>query len=363
MCSMNQYIDRPSQSFMVACENTRFDIIEWYLPRIKCTIELSLAVLKLCKRSDEHTDVILFLLYHGADVHYVYDSPLRAASAAGHLKTVQCLIKCGATIDAENNYALRWASMYGHDSIVSYLLKHGADARVMNDCALRWACQNGHVKVTEILLSHGASTSVYTFQAACAGGHLDVVKCLVANGTDIEIDFDECLGLRWASANGHFEVVKYLVNNNMPIHHYALECAVTSGNINIVKWLIERGADVNGNYALRWASSNDQHLDIVKCLVDHGADIHEDNDIALQYACECLNSETAKYLIGCGANVAVGGSFAIHCKKVLDFETKINERRRSEAQRKIYFWMIEKLYKPKTESCTSLLLKKYNELK
>ena len=43
---------------------------------------------------------------------------------------------------------------------------------------------------------------------AAKNGHLDVVRYLVERGADVHADDDEAM--RWASRNGHLEVVKYL---------------------------------------------------------------------------------------------------------------------------------------------------------
>ena len=55
-------------------------------------------------------------------------------------------------------------------------------------------------------------------------------------------------------------------------------------------------------------------------------------------------------------------AFTVALSKRDEFPGEDTKETNRGSTEKIYFWMIEKLYKPKTESCTSLLTKKYNEL-
>ena len=89
---------------------------------------------------------------------------------------------------------------------------------------------------------------------------------------------------------GHLDVVKYLVKQGANINacydgNYALCIASEYGYFDIVKYLVEQGADVHadGDGALRWASRKG-YFDIVKYLVEHGANIHAWFDYAICWA-------------------------------------------------------------------------------
>jgi ankyrin repeat protein len=49
------------------------------------------------------------------------------------------------------------------------------------------------------------------------------------------------------------------------------------------------------NYALRYSAENG-HLDIVKYLIEHGADKHADDDHAFRYSEKNGHEDVAKYL-------------------------------------------------------------------
>lgn len=87
--------------------------------------------------------------------------------------------------------------------------------------------------------------------------------------------------LRYATKSGHFEVVKYLVNQGADVRaidDHALRLAAENGQLGIVKYLVELedGAHVSvyasDGLALRWAAHNGK-LSVVKYLVDQGVDL------------------------------------------------------------------------------------------
>ena len=121
-----------------------------------------------------------------------------------------------------------------------------------------FSIKNNNLGLLQYLIENNFITNDEALIYASSNGHLDVVKYLVDHGANVNADDDEAL--IWASKNGHLDVVEYLVDN---------------------------GANVNAedDYALRLASENG-HTDIVKYLVDHGANIHTRDDEALRWASE-----------------------------------------------------------------------------
>lgn len=106
-----------------------------------------------------------------------------------------------------------------------------------------------------------------------------------------------------ASENGDINMVKRLIQIGATSYDIALKEASLFGHLEIVKYLIEKGANIqaNNNLALRMAVMN-KHLDIVKYLIENGADIHINNEYILRKATELNHLEMIKYLIENGAN-------------------------------------------------------------
>lgn len=98
-----------------------------------------------------------------------------------------------------------------------------------------------------------------------------------------------------------------------PLHLYLTS---KHKNIEIIKYLIEFGADVNilnedGDTPLHYASM-EGHLEIVKYLIESGADVNildKERDTPLHYASDNGNLDTVKYLIQHGAKINIQNEY------------------------------------------------------
>ena len=114
-----------------------------------------------------------------------------------------------------------------------------------------------------------------------------------------------------AAWHGHLDIVKYLLDRGADIDaayeagNTALIAAAWHGHVDVVTYLISEGADIavrnrGGEDALVWAAEHG-HLEIVKHLLDAGAD---SVDTAFVFACENGHVEIAALLIRRGASLA-----------------------------------------------------------
>ena len=109
-----------------------------------------------------------------------------------------------------------------------------------------------------------------------------------------------------ASEKGEYNLVKYVLERT-GFHDYdlALELASRNGHLNIMKLLLEKGADMHtsDDYPLISASENG-HINVVQHLVENGADIHALDDEALKLASKNGHIKVVQYLVENGADIS-----------------------------------------------------------
>jgi hypothetical protein len=166
----------------------------------------------------EKEEAIKYLVSHGSNATLA----IRWASGYGSLDLVKFLVEHGANIRISNDFPLRMAGKYGRFDVVKYLIEHGADIHARNDEILKYAARYGNIELIKFLLDQGSninrinkfnltplSTSIYH-------DRLDTAKYLLDRGANID-------------AGGGVAIYE----------------AAKSGNLNAVKFLIEKGANPN----------------------------------------------------------------------------------------------------------------------
>ena len=130
------------------------------------------------------------------------------ASKDGCLEDVKKLILEKADVHAENDWALRTAAWNGHVDVVQYLLTR--EETHEKDIALQCAIENHHLPVVECLLKAGANIRDGALHFAAFEGDVKMVTFLVEAGADIRAN--DHGALRSAALGSHFQVIEYLLN-------------------------------------------------------------------------------------------------------------------------------------------------------
>lgn len=268
-------------------------------------------------------------------------APLYRAAKQGHLDMVKLLLERNPELlnfkmndEVFDFTVLSYAAKADKKDIVEYLLQQGANASIPDGnrtLPLHWAAYNGNLDMVKLLLDSKPKTlnslgnqGSTALMLSARNSKMDVLKYLLDKNANVNIR-DELgyLPLHWATQNGHLDTVKLLIDNDLcdvnstgsPAGATALGIAAMEGKLDIAKYLIEKGADLNipcnaGYLPLHWAASEGR-LDFLKFLIDNNhyeIDLkNRRNATALRVACEKGRTEIVEYLLDKGANAWIAG--------------------------------------------------------
>lgn len=240
-----------------------------------------------------------------------------AAYEADILK-VRSLLKAGVSPDAmseDNTTPLQIATMVKDGApIVRAMIEAGADVNKANDAGITplfFACLKPDIDtgIPQMLIKAGAKFNARTEKgetplmiAACTGKE-KAVRALLAAGADINVICEE-KGL------AHIGCIQ--VDSSFDAPYDALKIAYCKKFDNIVKLLIEAGADANAKYS--GTPMVFKYLDnpaMLRVFLKHGYRLENKDakgNTALIQTVGIPNWESAEILIRAGANVNVGDS-------------------------------------------------------
>jgi len=229
-----------------------------------------------------------------------------------NLQAAESLVKNGADLNIKEKYyngetAIFMATRFCYEPIVRMLIERGADVNVKNN--------SGETPLSVALVS-GKINKLY----------LRIAMLLIENGADSK-ERDHYLSM--AAANNHGEIVRLLIERGADVNavnfgESILCSALKMGHLDVARILIEKGAHVNmktkeGETPLLIASAKGSigdakklpYIDIVQLLLEKGANINArgNNGVtALSMALGNGHLDIARLLIDKGADLNVGGA-------------------------------------------------------
>jgi ankyrin repeat protein len=238
-------------------------------------------------------DIVEILLQKGVNINTGSEdetTPLIFAAKEKNEAMVRFLVGKGADVniaDAKGNTPLRYAVCDSRLNVAEFLIGKGGNinARDQNEKPiLAWAANCGNTKAVRMLFKKGAAVNETGYKREPAW------MWAVERGSNIE------------TLKFFFEIDKNIdVNTRIAANTTALMIAARNGRTDAVRFLIERGADLNvrqvlfDNTALMFAVLGN-YKDIVALLVNKGADLSIKNNSGMT-ALDLAESTHSKEII------------------------------------------------------------------
>jgi ankyrin repeat protein len=247
-----------------------------------------------------HAEIVAALLAAGADANAATSSgatPLMIAAAAGDTRTMTSLVENGADINAKDSAkgetALMFAAGFNRPEAVKLLLARGADhkstTKVVDLFALtapeeeqmnrqRGGNQPARVDVAgatrgyrynELISSQGGMAALHF---AARQGFADVVKVLVEGGADLNQrnTGDQTSPLLIAIINGHFDLAKWMLEKGADTRAEAFNGVTPLFAVLNIQWAPKSLYPSPKAYQQQTTT----YLDLMQLLIDKGADVN-----------------------------------------------------------------------------------------
>ncbi|RDW64353.1 uncharacterized protein DSM5745_09764 [Aspergillus mulundensis] len=250
-----------------------------------------------------------------------YGSALQSAAVCGSITIATDLLNAGSHIDSQNGTygtPLIAACRRSHFHLVKLFLERGASVNIqagVYGTALQAAARSGNCNIARLLLQQGADPNLVAgtygtpLQAAARDGFDEMIALLLESGADPSTkggSFETAV--QAASAAGSVRSVQLLVEQGSIIGN-ALQVACRAGHINVVKFLLQHGADImteNRGYGTAiQAAAASGNVSLVKFLLStkEGCPYRRDDLLAaLRLAAATGDEDWARSLLGRGVS-------------------------------------------------------------
>ena len=212
-------------------------------------------------------------------------SSIHDAAAEGDLDAVKKILEQDPTqVNQDDQYEWRpifHAGLRRHYDVVKYLIDCGADLAAHDGYAMHYAGEVPNNKeVVSLLIAYGgldahtkpSSEIARQFIYAVFLANADRVNAMLRDNSEL-VEERYARGdtaLHHATRNGDFEIVKQLVNAGADVNaiadqgHFPLYCAAGHGHVETTQYLVENGADLqtrlsDGKTVIEWLKQYADH--------------------------------------------------------------------------------------------------------
>ena len=286
------------------------------------------------KESDsEKIEIAKLLISNGVDVNRIIsgDTALHIAAQNGNEEMAKLLIRSGSNINESNKGSqtpIHKAAFEGRDKIVNLLIQNGANVNTVIQSSGSFngmtpadlALKNNKIKTVALLRRYGGVTEKeliilktkkqktklqnQLLIEAIKNRDINTVKSRINEGEDVNsVDKNGMLPLQIATVFGHFQIVEFLIEKGADVNgtdvklgQTALYMAAFSNRKNIAEKLINAGANVDakiprGDTPLHAAIMAGNH-DLVEFLISKGANVDAKIMFGVAKGCTPLDMAT-----------------------------------------------------------------------
>jgi ankyrin repeat protein len=231
-------------------------------------------------------------------------TPLHYAAANGSVEALRTLLTAGAQVNAQNDFGatpLMWAIT--EPQKVRLLVAAGADVNAkskMGRPALYLAAANdGSSTTVRLLLDHRAKVEAQTLVAAASANDLASIRLLIEKGAAVNEKDD--LGrtpLMHAAGNGNLKAVELLLSKGADVNAISADKAET----------VKNGPIALGNLTALMLAVPAGGPEVVKALLDAGANVNAEDvrhmtPLMLAVATDRADPRTVRLLLQRGADI------------------------------------------------------------
>lgn len=267
------------------------------------------------ENSDEN--IVKYLVENGADMYSYEITALYQAILNLNPKLVEYFLYKGASIENAGK-----SDIYGNILMAASGSKFNNNKNISAvDLKLLESLSQNSAKIMQMIIDkvdkkliNDSLEGKTPLIIAVGNSYIDTAKILIENGANINaVDIEGWSALSYAVNNGDIEIAKLLLTNKAKIKGellLAIKSPIVESRINIMKLLIENGANINytdedGFNPLNIAIESGD-MELTKFLITNGANVNslmQDGVSLIGYAIAQNNMDLLQILIENGANV------------------------------------------------------------